>query len=53
MSIRVEDLATLFGVDLEESERTEEPLGTALRGEFADVETDSVDAVRELRERER
>ncbi|GAB3423888.1 hypothetical protein GCM10027435_30260 [Haloparvum alkalitolerans] len=49
MSIRATDLAELFGVDVEEVD-DDVPLGTALRGEFADVEVDSVKAVRELRE---
>ncbi|WP_373189970.1 hypothetical protein [Halolamina sp.] len=53
MSIRADDLADLFGVDREEGEVDDVPLGTALRGRFADAETDSVEAVRDLRERER
>jgi hypothetical protein len=32
-------------------ETPEEPLGTRLRGRFEDMEVDSVDAVREIRER--
>lgn len=54
MSIRADDLADLFGVDLDDDEtESDVPLGTALRGRFADADIDSVEAVRELRERER
>ena len=54
MSLRAKDIADLFGIDPDaERDEGEEPLGTSLRGRFTDAETNSVEAVRELRERER
>jgi hypothetical protein len=49
MDVFTTDVADLF----EAGEPDDVPLGTALRGRFADAETDSVEAVRDLRERER
>lgn len=52
MSIHASDIADLFGVSVEGVD-DDVPLGTALRGEFSDPETDSVETVRELRGRAR
>lgn len=50
MSIIVHDVAQFIGDERTDDERTE-PLGDRLRGRFATLDVDSVEAVREMRER--
>ena len=55
MSVIAQDLVDIPGFDLEKNEekssRDRRPLGDALYGRFEDPETDSVEEVRDVRER--